>query len=453
MEYWGVDRMSERQTLDIGQWIDDQPIKSRQWMIIALCASVALLDGLDVQAIGLAAPGIGAELHIPPQNFGSVFSAALAGLALGAFFLGPLADRIGRKRVLIGSTLFFGLFTIATALAASFQTLLVYRFCAGLGLGGAMPSFISLATEFVPRARRAGIVSLVWAGFPLGGVIGGLLGSQIIPLYGWQSIFWVGGLAPIALALILAGFLPESLAWLITRGTDSTTIATSVRKLFPDRAVSDDASFSFSAQTERRGHVVELFQEQRTLGTICLWVSFYFAFMILVSNSSWTPLLLKPQGITVQQSSLALALYNFASVFGSGAAGYLTIKFKPQIVLVLTIIGGALAYASIGWTAPDVTGIFVGEALFGLLMGCGSSGLIGLGAIFYPSRIRSTGVGWATAAGRFGSFSGPLFIGFLVASGVKAPMIFALLAAGAGIGGLVCLALRLPKGEAKQATA
>ena len=154
-----------------------------------------MLDGLDLQSIGLAAPAMIAQLHIAPQVFGLVFSAALAGLALGAFLLGPLADRVGRKRVLVGATFCFGVFTLATAYADDLPELLACRFLTGLGLGGAMPSFISLASEYVPKARRAAVVSLLWAGFPLGGVIGGVLGSWIIPAYGWQSIFLVGGVA------------------------------------------------------------------------------------------------------------------------------------------------------------------------------------------------------------------------------------------------------------------
>src|SRR6266851_3156848 len=152
---------------------------------------------IETRPIGLAAPAMGGELHIAPQAFGLVFSAALAGLALGAFLFGPVADRAGRKRVLVGATFCFGFFTLATAYAGSLPELLACRFLAGVGLGGAMPSFISLASEYVPKARRAAVVSLLWAGFPLGGVVGGLLGSRIIPAYGWQSIFVVGGVLPI----------------------------------------------------------------------------------------------------------------------------------------------------------------------------------------------------------------------------------------------------------------
>src|SRR6202007_2218219 len=185
-----------------------RPIGRTQWIGIGLCALVALLDGLGLESIGLAAPAMIPALPIAPQGLGFVFSAALAGLALGAFLLGPLADRIGRKRVLVGATFCFGVFTLVTAYAGDLPELLTCRFLTGLGLGGAMPSFISLASEYVPKARRATVVSLLWAGFPLGGVVGGVFGSRIIPAYGWQSLFLIGGVLPILLSMILAAVLP-----------------------------------------------------------------------------------------------------------------------------------------------------------------------------------------------------------------------------------------------------
>src|SRR6202162_4928090 len=204
-----VTRAASERVVDVGALIETRPIGPAQWTVIGLCAFVAMLDGLDLQSIGLAAPAIGAQLHIAPQAFGMVFSAAMAGLALGAFLLGPVADRVGRKRVLVGATFCFGLFTLATAYVGDLTELLAVRFLAGFGLGGAMPSFISLAAEYVPKARRATVVSLLWAGFPLGGMIGGLVGSWIIPAYGWRSIFLVGGVLPILLSAILAMLLPE----------------------------------------------------------------------------------------------------------------------------------------------------------------------------------------------------------------------------------------------------
>lgn len=436
--------MEKAGELDVAALIDAEPIGIRQWVIIALCASVALLDGMDVQSIGLAAAGIGADLKIAPTSFGAVFSAALAGLALGALFLGPLADSRGRKRVLIGSTIMFGLFTLATAASQNLPQLLAFRFLTGIGLGGAMPSFIALASEYVPAHRRVGTVSLVWAGFPLGGVVSGLLGAHLIPTYGWHSIFWVGGVLPIVLALLLMWLMPESLAWLITKGSSEHRVASIVKWIFPRHDFSAVREFRYSRTGDRSTSVSALFNDGRGLGTILLWIAFFFVFMILVTNSAWTPLLLKAQDIPVQQSSLAMAVYNFGSIFGSAGAGYLMTRFHPKIVLSVSIIAGAIAYAAVGWAAPMFWGVFAAEALFGLLMGCGSSGLIALGAVFYPSTVRSTGVGWATAAGRFGSFCGPLIISFLVASAFSPPAIFTTIALGACISGLVCLMFRLP---------
>lgn len=431
--------METRRVLDVTEFIDAVGIRPRQWSVVLLCSLVALLDGLDVQSIGLAAPLMGPALHIPPQLFGFVFSAALAGLALGAFALGPVADRIGRKSVLIASMICFGAFTLATALSTQFTDLIVYRFLAGVGLGGAMPSFISLASEYVPSPRRAAIVSLLWAGFPLGGTVGGLIGSRLIPIYGWHSIFLVGGIAPLVLAVVLVAALPESVAFLAHRGGRTERIRRILSRMFPGTDFGAVSEFVVRQEGTRKGSVRLLFADGRAGGTILLWIAFFFAFMALVTNSAWTPLLLRNLGISVADSAFALAAYNFASVFGSAAAGVLIARFGAPLILTATITVGAGAYAMIGWSAPSVGMIVGAEALFGLLLGCGSSGLIGLGATFYPSAIRSTGIGWATGIGRVGSFTGPLIVGSLVTVHLPEATIFMVVASLTVAGALACL--------------
>ena len=249
--------------MDVGALVDRSGIGGAQWRVICLCALVALLDGLDLQSIGLAAPAMGAQLHIPPQSFGVVFSAALAGLALGAFTLGPVADRVGRKGVLVAATLCFGVFTLATAYVGSMSELLICRFLAGAGLGGAMPSFISLASEYVPAFRRAGIVSLLWAGFPLGGVVGGLVGSRIIPAYGWQSIFILGGVIPILVSLLLLVALPESVAFLINRGRSTAAVMRNLRRVYPREVIPPDAQFVLGREARSNAALRLLFTEGR----------------------------------------------------------------------------------------------------------------------------------------------------------------------------------------------
>jgi MFS transporter, AAHS family, 4-hydroxybenzoate transporter len=353
-----------------------------------------------------------------------VFSAALAGLALGAFGLGLLADRVGRKAVLIGATACFGVFTICTALAPSFGVLLALRFLAGLGLGGAMPSFISLTSEYSPRRRRAVIVALLWAGFPLGGFVGGLLASWIIPAFGWHSVFWVGGVLPLLICVVLVFALPESIGYLVADGAPAEQISSLLRKVFPAASMPDDATFVLNEERASGVPVVQLFAMGRAVGTIMLWISFFIALMMLVTNSAWAPTLLKREGIGLREASLAMAAFNLGSVIATSFAGWLIVRAGASVILPVVMIGSAASMALIGYAAPSVGAVILLQGLFGVFMGGGSSGLIALAAIYYPTAIRSTGVGWAMGMGRVGSFTGPLVVGSLVAVGLSTAGIF-----------------------------
>jgi MFS transporter, AAHS family, 4-hydroxybenzoate transporter len=414
---------------NVSELIDTRPVGALQVRIIALCTLVTLLDGMDLQSIGLAAPGIAADLHIPLPSLRVVFSAALAGLALGAFGFGLLADRFGRKAVLIGATACFGVFTIATALAPSFGVLVVLRFLAGLGLGGAMPSFISLTSEYSPRRQRAVIVALLWAGFPLGGFVGGLLASRIIPAFGWQSVFWVGGVLPLLLCVALVLVLPESIGFLVAIRAPAQQISSLLRKIFPAAPIPADAAFVLDEEQASGAPVAQLFAMGRAAGTILLWISFFIALMMLVTNSAWAPILLKQEGIGISDASLAMAAFNLGSVIATVFAGWLIVRAGAAFILPLVMLGSALSVALVGYAAPSVGMVILLQGLFGLFMGGGSSGLIALAAIYYPTAIRSTGVGWAMGMGRVGSFTGPLVVGSLVAAGLSTANIFVALGA------------------------
>jgi AAHS family 4-hydroxybenzoate transporter-like MFS transporter len=404
--------MEQPEKINVTRLIDERPLGTLQIRVLVLCGLVALLDGMDLQSIGLAAPSIARMLHVEPRAFGAVFSAALLGLMLGAFILGPLADRVGRKRILVGSTLIFGIFTVCTALATSFSSLLLIRFLTGVGLGGAMPSFISLASEYVPRRLRSLLVTILWAGFPLGGVIGGVLASFLIPAAGWQSIFYVGGIAPLVLACGLAVALPESLGFLVARGTRPEVVRRIVEQISPGMEAS--AGFTFGEERLPGLSVRHLFTGGRATGTLLLWVPYFTAFLMLVTNSAWSPILLSHAGLDVGQSGLIMAAFNGGSVAGTLAVGWLISVSGPYRVLTVVLALSALAFGAVGFAVPSFGLVTLLEGLGGVLLGAGSSGLIALAAVFYPTVIRSSGVGWATAAGRFGSFSGPLVAAMLV---------------------------------------
>ncbi|MDB5401898.1 MAG: transporter, family, 4-hydroxybenzoate transporter [Rhodopila sp.] len=400
------------QSVNVTRLIDECPLGALQVRVLVLCGLVALLDGMDLQAIGLAAPSIARMLHVEPRAFGAVFSAALLGLMLGAFTLGPMADRFGRKRILVASTLTFGIFSICTALVSSFTALLVVRFLTGLGLGGAMPSFISLASEYTPRRIRALMVTVLWAGFPLGGMIGGVLASLLIPTVGWQSIFYVGGIAPLVLACALAVGLPESVGFLVARGAPTDVIRGIVRKISPRAA--DAQGFVFGEERLPGLPVRHLFTGGRATGTLLLWVPYFTAFLMLVTNSAWSPTLLNAAGLGGGQPGIIMAAFNGGSVVGTLIVGWLISVSGPYRVLAVVLALSALAFGSIGFAVPSFGLVTLLEGLGGVFLGAGSSGLIALAAVFYPTVIRSSGVGWATGVGRFGSFVGPLVAAILV---------------------------------------
>jgi AAHS family 4-hydroxybenzoate transporter-like MFS transporter len=416
--------MSTAPLCNVSELIDRHPLGAFQIRIVVLCTLVALLDGLDLQSIGLAAPGIMADLHVPPPALGTVFSAALAGLALGAFGFGPLADRIGRKTVLVGATACFGVFTICTALAPSFAILLAFRFFAGVGLGGAMPSFISLTSEYAPRRLRATIVALLWAGFPAGGMVGGLLASWIIPTFGWHSVFWVGGVIPLLVSVVLIVALPESIGFLVGTSAPPQQIFALLRRVFPDASVPDQATFVLDEERASGVPVLQLFAAGRALGTLLLWISFFIAFMLLVTNSAWAPTLLKRDGLDIGQAAFAMAAFNFGSVVATCFVGWLIVRVGAGVVLPVAMLGSAVSVGLVGYAVPSVGFVVLLQGLFGAFMGGGSSGLIALAAIYYPTAVRSTGVGWAMGMGRVGSFTGPLLVGSLLALALSSVSIF-----------------------------
>jgi MFS transporter, AAHS family, 4-hydroxybenzoate transporter len=410
---------------------EPQELGPRGLAIIILCALVALLDGMDLQSIGLAAPFMADALHFAMSAFGLIFSVALLGMALGSFALGRLADQRGRKVVLIAATIGFGVFTLGTAFADNFGELLACRFLTGVGLGGAAPCFISLCSEHAPARLRATVVSLVWAGFPLGGVVGGLLASRLIPAFGWRSIFFAGGAPPLLIAVALIWAVPRSLA----RGENQGTSALAARGLEADRAMP------------------RLFALDRAGGTILLWSSFFFTFMILVTNSAWTPTLLRIEGLPIENTSLVLATFNFWSLVGSSAAGLLLSRFGMLAVLPGAVAGSALAYALVGYGAPSLGAVSVCQGLFGLFAGCASSGLIAFAATLYPAAFRATGVGYAMAAGRCGSIVGPLVVGHLVGARWSTQNVFLGLGATVMIGALATLGLGLRRPPLERAGA
>jgi AAHS family 4-hydroxybenzoate transporter-like MFS transporter len=373
---------------------------------------------------------------------GAVFSAALAGLALGGMVIAPVADRVGRKTVLIVSILCFAVFTLATTTAASVPVLLAYRFLTGLGLGAAVPCAISLASELVPTRWRGTVAGLLFAGFPVGGVLAGLLGSRMIPTTGWRSLFLVGAIGPVVIAVVIALLLPESLIFLVSRRAPQRRVARTLARVAPDLAVDPACLVAPVVERVEGAPVRHLLDADRRVSTLLLWLSSFAAFGVLVVNSSWTPTLLAPLGLSVPRTAVALAWFNAGSVVATAAGGWLVTRFGARRVLPAGFGLAAVGMAGVGVLAPSASGVAAMQVLIGLGLGGASSGVIALAATAYVTTMRSTGVGWALGVGRIGSFVGPLLVGALAAAAWTVPAVFAVLAAACVLGGVAAAALR-----------
>jgi MFS transporter, AAHS family, 4-hydroxybenzoate transporter len=300
-----VELMPASSSVNITELIDRYPLGRFQIRIIVLCGLVALLDGFDLLAIGVAAPAMAGPLHIAPNHVGLLFSAALFGLMLGAFALGPIADRYGRRCVLIGATATFGVFTLCTASAATLQQILLFRFLAGVGFGGAMPSFISLAAEYTPRSNRQAVIGLLWTGVPLGGVMIGLLGARLIDAVGWQWLFYIGGILPLVLSTVMIRALPDSIEFLVMREAARRDIRDLLIRISPTFNIASGCQFVINDEETRGEPVWQLFSAGRACGTVLLWASYFVTFMMVATSGAWTPTLLQRAGISGAQSSVA----------------------------------------------------------------------------------------------------------------------------------------------------
>jgi AAHS family 4-hydroxybenzoate transporter-like MFS transporter len=425
--------------INVTRLIDDGKISTFQVVAIALCALVALLDGIDSQSIAVAAPIIVQQLDLTRAAFGPIFSSGLLGATIGALTFGPLGDRFGRKRMLLIAVLLFGVFTLVTPLSPSYTGLLAIRFAAGLGLGGATPCFLALASELAPSRRRAMVASLIWSAFPLGISLGGFLNSFILAKYGWTAIFWFGGIAPLVVGVVLMLWLPESLRFLIARGQDPASIAGIMRRIIPNAPLG--ARFVSDEERVEGVAVRNLFSDGRAALTLLLWVPFFTAFGALALTVVWTPVLLTENGISPAQASIVLGIHGLGALIGMALAGRLIEKFGAAVVLIPALVLGAAATSATGYSATSVPTMSVTMALIGLLVGCGASGSIALAALSYPTAIRSTGIGWAMGVGRFGQVLAPLLAGAAIAAGWSNTMLFVAVGIAPLLGAVAILAL------------
>ena len=417
--------------IDLVDFIDRQPVGGFHLRLLLACGAVLFLDGFDTQAIGYVAPALAKEWGLTKGALGPVFSAGLFGLMIGALVFGPLADRIGRKKIIVASTLAFGVGALVTARAEGLDALLVIRFLTGLGLGGAMPNAIAMTSEFNPQRRRATMVMIMFCGFSIGAALGGLLAAWLIPQFGWRAVFIVGGLAPLVLVPILVLRLPESVRFLATRGHAPARVAELLRQISPRTAFAPGVEF-LVRETHLAGlPVAHLFRERRTPVTLLLWVVFFMSLLDIYFLANWLPTVLNDLGASVSQAVLIGSMLQVGGVVGTLALGSIIDRFSFS-ALALVYFVAVFAVGAIGQLGHSAVLVSVAIFAAGFCVVGGQIAANALAAAFYPTSVRATGVGWALGIGRVGSIVGPLVGGVLLAGKWSTAAVF-LAAAGAAL--------------------
>ena len=427
-------------TVDVAAFIDAQPIGGFQVRLLLICATVLFLDGFDTTAIGYVAPALAREWNLGKGALGPVFSAGLFGLMIGALVFGPLADRIGRKKIILLSTLAFGIGTLITSFVNDVSALFAIRFLTGLGLGGAMPNTIALTSEFSPHRRRATMVMVMFVGFSIGAALGGLLAAALIPHLGWRSVFVVGGTAPLLLAPLLAWRLPESVRFLALSGAADARVAGLLAFVNANAAFAAGTRFVVSEPELKGIPVQHLFRGGRTLATLLLWVVFFMSLLDIYFLSNWLPTVLNDLGASISLAAAIGAMFQVGGVVGTFALGSIIDRFSFRALALVYFIA-VFAVGAIGQFGHSTIPVTIAIFAAGFCIVGGQIAANALAAGFYPTSVRATGVGWALGVGRVGSIVGPLVGGILLSLKWSAGEVFVVAALAALCAALAAFSL------------
>ncbi len=428
----------EAPTAKISDIIDGGRIGAFHWGIYLLCGSCLIMDGFDVQTMGYVAPALIREWHIPRASLGPVFSAALAGVLAGSLLFSMMADRFGRRPVIILATVYFSVCTLLAARAASVNELLLIRLIGGVGLGGVMPNAMALAGEYSPKRIRVTVMMLISCGFTVGAAMGGFIAAWLIPAFGWRSVFYFGGAVPLLIALAMFFALPESLQFLAVRKKHLPKLTEWVSRIDPEARFAGQSEVAIATAGVP---AVNLFRDGRTPVTLLLWTVNFMNLLNLYFLSSWVPTVVGQQGYSARIAVLVGTGVQVGGMLGTFSYAWLIERVGFARVLAPGFAFGALSIALVGMPFLPLTALFCVTFLAGWCVVGGQPGVNAMAAVYYPTYLRSTGIGWALGIGRLGGIVGPMLGGALMAFNWTPRAVFFAAAVPAAVSSLVMIAL------------
>jgi MFS transporter, AAHS family, 4-hydroxybenzoate transporter len=402
-------------TMRIADLINKRPLSPFQKGIMVLIGGAVVMDGFDVQSIGFVAPALTHDWHIDPAALGSVFGAGLVGMLLGAMLLSIVSDRVGRRPVLVGSTAFFSLCMLATAVVETPQQLAFLRFLTGLGIGGVLANAVAIASEYSPQRQRASLLMWISCGFTGGAIAGGLISAALIPSAGWRSVFVVGGILPLAIAAVMYRHLPESLLFLSLQKKDHEKLGELLRRIAPDVDPGRDLDLTRLEDLRGRGSFTKLLGDGRAVMTLLLWLVSFTNLLNLFFLANWLPLLSTRMGFNSSTAILMGTTLQLGGFVGAIFLGPLIDRLGYYRVLVPVFLIAGLAIAGIGQPGLPLALLYFVIFVAGICIVGAQPALNALASTLYPTEIRATGVGWSLGVGRAGAIVGPVVAAQLVA--------------------------------------
>ena len=400
--------------VNVADVIDHNPISGSQIRLFVLCALCLLMDGFDVQVMGFVAPALIEAWKIPGPALTPVLTAGNLGILVGALIFTMVADKIGRRPVLIWATLYFSVMMVITAQATTIEQLVVLRFITGLGLGSIIPNATALIGEFSPKHRRVTLMMAVSVSFTAGAGFGGFVSLALVPRFGWESVFYFGGLVPLLIAAAMYLWLPESLQFMVVRNRRPDEVRRVIAGIDPRLGAASDVRFVATEAQKGGVPAMHLFRDGRTPVTLLLWVVNFMNTLIVYSLSGWMPTIIRNVGYSQQEAVLVGAILQVGGTLGTLAFAGIIPRLGFIPVLAGSFAAGSLVIAAVGWSVP-VLGALLFTVFFAGWCSIGAQpGLNAMSATFYPTYLRSTGIGWALGFARFGGVVGPIVGGELL---------------------------------------